>query len=59
MCICINCRHIHNCVTYQFISKQHNYVSKEPQSYFTFFPKDTIINVNLGKKKMSSILIGI
>ena len=51
MCICINCRHIHNCITYKFISTQHQHKSQENKDHPGFFPTDTIISVNLGRKK--------
>jgi len=45
MCICINCRHVHNCTTYQIITKQHN--EKNNNSSFNFIPMNTLININL------------
>lgn len=48
MCICINCRHICNCATYEFITKQHNTVSTISHSIFN--PSSTILNVNVNKK---------
>nr|YP_009774114.1 conserved hypothetical plastid protein [Caulacanthus okamurae]QIZ74731.1 conserved hypothetical plastid protein [Caulacanthus okamurae] len=46
MCICINCRHIHNCTTYLVIQKQHKKNSKfTSQSYFV--PLDTLVEVNI------------
>nr|YP_009399684.1 hypothetical protein [Digenea simplex]ARW69503.1 hypothetical protein [Digenea simplex] len=45
MCICINCRHIHNCTTYYFIEKQHKQLLDLSMKSFT--PNQTIINVNL------------
>lgn len=50
MCICINCRHVHNCQTYWFIRKQHSNYSKnlkiqEP----TIVPTNTVINININK----------
>ena len=45
MCICINCRHVHNCTTYKIIQKQHKqYIY---QSNKIFIPSETIINVNI------------
>nr|YP_009391615.1 hypothetical protein [Laurenciella marilzae]ARW59759.1 hypothetical protein [Laurenciella marilzae] len=49
MCICINCRHIHNCNTYYFIKKQHNKSLIDEK--MSFNPTSTIINVNINKKK--------
>lgn len=48
MCICVNCRHIHNCQTYQFIEKQHKDCNCNKHSNL-FNPPKTIINVNLSK----------
>nr|ARW68674.1 hypothetical protein [Palisada sp.] len=48
MCICINCRHIHNCTTYQFIEKQHNILVIHKK--MSFNPVSTILNVNINKK---------
>nr|YP_009395762.1 hypothetical protein [Herposiphonia versicolor]ARW64742.1 hypothetical protein [Herposiphonia versicolor] len=52
MCICINCRHIHKCTTYQFIEEQHkniNIAKKNIKNYFT--PINTIIIVNINKQE--------
>nr|YP_009398224.1 hypothetical protein [Thaumatella adunca]ARW67410.1 hypothetical protein [Thaumatella adunca] len=48
MCICINCRHIHNCQTYLFIEKQHHN-NKLIRHNKTFIPIHTIINVNINQ----------
>nr|ARW60576.1 hypothetical protein [Polysiphonia sp.] len=49
MCICINCRHIHQCKTYEFIEQQHEYHrNKQKTSYF--IPAQTLILVNINKK---------
>nr|YP_010850798.1 hypothetical protein Ycf34 [Lophurella mutabilis]WGH13656.1 hypothetical protein Ycf34 [Lophurella mutabilis] len=52
MCICINCRHIEICKTYEFIKKQHkNNKIKDISNYFT--PINTIITVNINKKYLN------
>ena len=45
MCICINCRHVHNCTVYKIIQKQHkqNIVA----SPIKFIPSNTLININI------------
>lgn len=54
MCICINCRHINKCSTYQFIEKQHN---KSIISHnISFNPIGTIINANVNKKNSLIII---
>nr|YP_009395143.1 hypothetical protein [Bryothamnion seaforthii]ARW63911.1 hypothetical protein [Bryothamnion seaforthii] len=45
MCICINCRHIHRCLTYSFIEKQHQKVRKQKNN--KFIPYHTVININI------------
>nr|YP_010198374.1 hypothetical protein LK148_pgp136 [Gracilaria pachydermatica]UAD86790.1 hypothetical protein [Gracilaria pachydermatica] len=47
MCICVNCRHVHSCVTYHLIQKQHNYRynSKIVNNYF--IPKEALIYINI------------
>lgn len=45
MCICINCRHVHNCTIYQIIQKQHK--QKIHYSDIMFSPSDTLININI------------
>lgn len=47
MCICINCRHVNNCYTYQIIQKQHQ---QNLQKLFTFIPSNTLINVNIASE---------
>lgn len=47
MCICINCRHIYKCQTYQFIEIQHG--SKESRQS-NFIPVQTVIVVNINKQ---------
>nr|YP_009392026.1 hypothetical protein [Periphykon beckeri]ARW60374.1 hypothetical protein [Periphykon beckeri] len=55
MCICINCKHIHLCKTYEFIDKQHhNNKNKQIINYFT--PMNTIIIVNINKQNYSIYL---
>lgn len=45
MCICVNCRHVHNCTTYELIQKQHN--SNINHKSFCFIPINTLININI------------
>ena len=45
MCICINCRHVHNCSTYKVIQQQHKYHIN--QSKVIFVPNNTLININI------------
>lgn len=53
MCICINCRHIHKCQTYQFIEIQHgSNVSKRSK----FTPIQTVIVVNMNKQSDNFLL---
>nr|UAD87171.1 hypothetical protein [Gracilaria pacifica] len=47
MCICVNCRHVHNCVTYHLIQKQHNYRYNKKIVSTYFIPKETLININI------------
>nr|QJH88256.1 Ycf34 [Pterocladia lucida] len=42
MCICINCRHAYNCITYNFIERQHR--KKDINSHF--IPIKTVISIN-------------
>ena len=54
MCICINCRHVRNCITYQLVQKQHQqdiYLST-----LFFIPSDTIIQININSYPTSSKL---
>nr|ARW63697.1 hypothetical protein [Chondria sp. (in: red algae)] len=51
MCICINCRHIHTCLTYKFIKKQHYKESKDITNNITFTPVNTVVDVGLNKKE--------
>nr|YP_009392231.1 hypothetical protein [Osmundaria fimbriata]ARW60793.1 hypothetical protein [Osmundaria fimbriata] len=52
MCICINCRHMYNCHTYQFIAVQHghHYHYKKKIIINTFTPIYTIIKINIIRK---------
>ena len=52
MCICINCRHVHNCTTYKIIQKQHR--QSTYQSKIMFVPGDTLIDINISQS-MNSI----
>nr|YP_010851590.1 hypothetical protein Ycf34 [Echinothamnion hystrix]WGH14642.1 hypothetical protein Ycf34 [Echinothamnion hystrix] len=55
MCICINCRHIHRCKTYEFIEQQHNnHKIKQILNYF--IPINTIIIVYINKKHVNIYL---
>ena len=45
MCICINCRHVNNCVTYRLILNQHKEIIK--QTNRTFIPSNTLIKINI------------
>lgn len=42
MCICINCRHSYNCITYGLIERQH----KRKLIQSSFMPSKTIIHIN-------------
>nr|YP_009511019.1 hypothetical protein [Hydropuntia rangiferina]AXI96692.1 hypothetical protein [Hydropuntia rangiferina]UAD87375.1 hypothetical protein [Hydropuntia rangiferina] len=46
MCICVNCRHVHSCLTYYLIQKQHKkqYSIKINNNFF--IPQKTLININ-------------
>nr|YP_010850996.1 hypothetical protein Ycf34 [Aphanocladia stichidiosa]WGH14050.1 hypothetical protein Ycf34 [Aphanocladia stichidiosa] len=55
MCICINCRHIHRCKTYEFIEKQHKDNKIKYISNY-FIPMNTIIIVNINKKYLNIYL---
>nr|YP_009399480.1 hypothetical protein [Dictyomenia sonderi]ARW69086.1 hypothetical protein [Dictyomenia sonderi] len=52
MCICINCRHIHLCKTYEFIEKQHN-SHKTSNNKHNFIPINTVIIVNINKQNFN------
>ena len=54
MCICINCRHIGRCSTYQFIKQQHNKLIVSENVLFN--PISTIIDVNVKKKNTLTII---
>nr|YP_010951503.1 Ycf34 [Laurencia catarinensis]WMP12442.1 Ycf34 [Laurencia catarinensis] len=54
MCICINCRHLDKCSTYQFIKKQHNKLIVSQN--IPFNPISTIIDVNVNKKNTLTII---
>nr|QCI08803.1 hypothetical protein [Sphondylothamnion multifidum] len=57
MCICINCRHIHKCLTYEFIKKQHEIQILSNLTYTNFIPNNNIIQVNIKTKYMSNKMI--
>ncbi len=57
MCICINCKHIRYCKTYQFIEDRHYHDDKNnKQNSANFTPINTIITVSINKKKEYVIL---
>lgn len=45
MCICINCRHVHNCSTYKIVQKQHKQNLLKYKTSFT--PVCTLIQINI------------
>nr|UAD87782.1 hypothetical protein [Gracilaria textorii] len=47
MCICVNCRHVHNCFTYYLIQKQHNYRYNNKIISNYFIPKEALIHINI------------
>nr|YP_009510407.1 hypothetical protein [Gracilaria caudata]AXI96080.1 hypothetical protein [Gracilaria caudata] len=47
MCICVNCRHVHKCVTYELIQKQHNCKCNIKIIDNSFIPKKALININI------------
>lgn len=49
MCICINCKHIFTCKTYQNIERQHT--SKQLNILNAFIPQHTIVKTNLNNGK--------
>nr|YP_010986019.1 hypothetical protein NDC12_pgp199 [Polyopes affinis]WOL36937.1 hypothetical protein [Polyopes affinis] len=49
MCICINCVHVHTCITYALIKKQH--VKFVDNKIKNFMPNDTIIEINIKSSK--------
>lgn len=52
MCICINCRHVHSCSTYQFIQKQHKQDLLQNKPFF--LPVNTLIYININLSLYSS-----
>nr|QVY58037.1 hypothetical protein [Betaphycus gelatinus] len=46
MCICINCQHVHHCITYSVIQYQHNKQSSVKNILF-FIPFEPLIEVNI------------
>jgi len=50
MCICVNCRHVNNCITYNFVKQQHKSIQKN-QRFLSFMPTNTIININIQKSQ--------
>lgn len=55
MCICINCRHVHNCTTYQLIKKKHQYQKEDEntKSPLLFIPISTLIHINIDRSNSS------
>nr|YP_010197557.1 hypothetical protein LK244_pgp136 [Gracilaria flabelliformis subsp. simplex]UAD85973.1 hypothetical protein [Gracilaria flabelliformis subsp. simplex] len=51
MCICVNCRHVHNCVTYYLIQKQHYYKYNKKIISNYFIPKEALINININTNR--------
>nr|YP_009509248.1 hypothetical protein [Gracilaria vermiculophylla]AXI96898.1 hypothetical protein [Gracilaria vermiculophylla]QXU75109.1 hypothetical protein [Gracilaria vermiculophylla]WDZ68039.1 hypothetical protein [Gracilaria vermiculophylla] len=47
MCICVNCRHVHNCTAYYLIQKQHNSVNDKKNINKFFIPEKTLINISI------------
>nr|YP_063673.1 conserved hypothetical plastid protein [Gracilaria tenuistipitata var. liui]AAT79748.1 conserved hypothetical plastid protein [Gracilaria tenuistipitata var. liui] len=48
MCICVNCRHVQDCMTYYMIQKQHDLIYNNKKVTDNFFvPKETLININI------------
>nr|YP_009019681.1 hypothetical protein [Gracilaria salicornia]AHH24649.1 hypothetical protein [Gracilaria salicornia]UAD87577.1 hypothetical protein [Gracilaria salicornia] len=47
MCICVNCRHVQNCITYNLIQQQHNNKCNKKIISNYFIPQETLININI------------
>nr|YP_009511428.1 hypothetical protein [Gracilariopsis mclachlanii]AXI97305.1 hypothetical protein [Gracilariopsis mclachlanii] len=47
MCICVNCRHVQNCTTYQLIKYKHQQKLYTSIDTNFFIPKETLININI------------
>lgn len=57
MCICVNCRHTHRCQTYFFIEQQHFKFKKHLKDFkFIFMPQNTVININIKQKEISTVI---
>lgn len=56
MCICINCKHIRRCKTYEFIEAKHYKQNTKKKSLTSFIPINTIIAVNINKQKRNITL---
>nr|QCI07462.1 hypothetical protein [Leiomenia cribrosa] len=52
MCICINCRHVNVCNTYELIKNQHNQKIKKIKK--AFIPKNTLIKININQNNNHS-----
>nr|YP_010902449.1 hypothetical protein REP52_pgp133 [Hypnea nidifica]WCH54304.1 hypothetical protein [Hypnea nidifica] len=48
MCICINCQHVKNCITYKIILIQHHQ-PVPTKNNIIFTPKNTLIQINLSQ----------
>jgi len=48
MCICINCRHINSCTSYNFIKKQHNknFINLSKTNKTLFIPHNNTMKIN-------------
>ena len=47
MCICINCRHVNKCKTYEIIQQQHHQKIKSNEEKFV--PINTLIKININQ----------
>nr|YP_009237730.1 Ycf334 [Gracilariopsis lemaneiformis]YP_009294665.1 hypothetical protein Gch_066 [Gracilariopsis chorda]AJO68550.1 hypothetical protein [Gracilariopsis lemaneiformis]AML79948.1 Ycf334 [Gracilariopsis lemaneiformis]AOM66925.1 hypothetical protein Gch_066 [Gracilariopsis chorda]UAD88813.1 hypothetical protein [Gracilariopsis chorda] len=47
MCICVNCRHVQNCTTYQLIKYKHQQKQDINIDIDFFVPKKTLISINI------------
>nr|YP_009295707.1 conserved hypothetical plastid protein [Mastocarpus papillatus]AOL58191.1 conserved hypothetical plastid protein [Mastocarpus papillatus] len=52
MCICINCKYVNSCSTYQLIQKQHQ--QDMLNIYTTFTPINTLITININQSYKTS-----
>nr|YP_009244489.1 hypothetical protein Gchil_075 [Agarophyton chilense]AMK96731.1 hypothetical protein Gchil_075 [Agarophyton chilense]ASP44626.1 hypothetical protein [Agarophyton chilense]UAD84340.1 hypothetical protein [Agarophyton chilense] len=48
MCICVNCRHVQDCITYYLIKNQHHIMDNNRKiNNNPFIPRETLININI------------